>query len=53
MISLLLGSVSASALVGGGIISVDVSRIAKFSMMKFSDELQASRIAKFTLIEAV
>ena len=51
MIALLLGSVSSSALLDS--ILVDTSRIAKFSMVKFSDELQAARIAKFILIEPV
>ena len=49
MIALLLGSVSSSALLDS--ILVDTSRIAKFSMVKFSDELQASRLAKFSLMQ--
>lgn len=47
MMSLLLGSVSSSALMG--IFIVEVSRISKFTIVEKSPELQVSRISKFTL----
>lgn len=51
MIALLLGSVSASAIVAGGIVSVNVARLSKFLIMENGPQVYVSRISKFSLLK--